>query len=365
MPTEHDSRGRPIWRIDEHGNTAWSITWDDDDRLEVARLRLPDARTIELHANAGEHTLFGRCDTIALAGEPALARVAATDWLAPLAIPPLDVPGALPTGTGSAVLNLLATMAARAEIDRLRYVGPYPTGALFDTLLGSFTVGNDVEAYRAIFTADALARSMSGRLAEAPVDFGPAPHAWSWPAPRICVQTRDGVERVYLDGRAYRADAIGPRRLHVHGDRIVLAFEVAGQRHCEVAVLEQGGTPRGEPLDVIPVPDGFDAVPIPGGIAEVLAVVLIRGAPEPLRPVVAKIFAERSLVWGDAGFELAVARPHHLVVHAALAEPMLSLDAGNILARFVEALEPVVMRVAQNELAQAFAAMMSGAREDG
>lgn len=364
MPTEHDGRGRPIWRIDEHGNTAWSMTWDDD-RLEVARLRLPDARTIELHANAGEHVLFGRCDTISLAGEPVIARVRATDWLAPAAIPPLDVPGALPAGTGSAVLNLLATMAARAEIERLRYVGPYPTGALFETLLGSFTVGDDVEAHRAMFVADALARSMSGQLAEAPVDFVPAPHRWSWPAPRICVQTRDGVERVYLDGRAYRSDAIGPRRLHVHGDRVVLAFEVAGHRHCEVAVLEPDGTPRGDPLDVIPVPDGFRDAPIPAGIAEVLAVVLIRGAPEPLRPIVAKVFAERALVWGDAGFELAIATSDRLIVHAALAEPMLSLDAGHILARFVEALEPVVMRVAQNELAQAFATMMAASHEDG
>lgn len=364
MPTEHDSRGRPIWRIDEHGNTAWSIAWDHD-RLEVARLRLPDARTIELHGNAGEHALFGRCDTISLAGEAAIARVRATDWRAPTTIPPLDVPGALPSGTGSAVLNLLATMAARAETKTLRYVGPYPTGALFETLLGSFTVGEDVEAHRTLFTADALARSMSGQLVEVPVDFVPAPHRWSWPAPRICVQVRDGIERVYLDGRAYRSDAVGPRRLHVHGDRVVLAFEVAGQRHCEVAVLELDGTPRGDPLAAIPVPQDFGDVPIPAGIAEVLAVVLIRGAPEPLRPIVAKVFAERSLVWGDAGFELALASPGRLVVHAAMAEPMLALDAGHILARFVEALEPVVMRVAQNELAQAFAQMVARTPTDG
>jgi hypothetical protein len=364
VPVEHDSNGRPIWRIDDHGNTAWSIAWDDD-RLEVARLRLPDGRTVEMHGNGGEHPLFGRCDTIGLAGESAVARVAATDWAAPAAIPPLDVPGVLPSGTGTAVLNLLATMAARAEVAALRYFGPYPTGALFETLLASFDVGDDVEAFRTLFTADALARSMSGRLVEAPVDFVPAPHTWSWPASRICVQTRNGVERVYLDGRPYRADTMGPRRLHVHGDRIVLAFEVAGQRHCEVAVLELDGKPRGAMLGAIPVPEGFGDVPIPGGIAEVLAVVMIRGAPEPLRPLVAKVFAERSLVWGDAGFELAIASPDQLVVHAALAEPMLSLDAGNILARFVEALEPVVLRVAQAELAQAFAALMIATPEDG
>jgi hypothetical protein len=364
VPIEHDSCGRPIWRIDEYGNTAWSIAWEED-RLEVARLRLPDGRTIELRGNDGEHALFGRCDTIALAGEPAMARIAATHWSAPAAIPPLDVPGVLPPGTGTAVLNLLATMAERAEIASLRYVGPYPTGALFDTLLASFEVGEDIEAFRTLFTADALARSMSGRLVEAPVDFVPAAHTWSWPAARICVQKRNDVERVYLDGRPYRADSIGPRRLHVHGDRIVLAFEVAGQRHCEVAVLEPDGRPRGEMLGTIPVPDGFGDVPIPGGIAEVLAVVMIRGAPEPLRPLVAKVFAERSLVWGDAGFELAVASPDQLVVHAALAEPMLTLDAGNILARFVEALEPVVLRVAQAELAQAFAALASTTHEDG
>jgi hypothetical protein len=364
MPVEHDSRGRPIWRIDDHGNTAWSMTWGDD-RLEVARLRLPDGRSIELHAGAAAHPLFGPCDTISLADEPPLALVAATDWLRPAAIPPLDVPGALPTGTGTAVLNLLATMAVRAEIERLRYVGPYPTHALFETLLSCFEVGDDVDVWRTLFTAEALERSMSGRLVETPVDFVPAPHTWSWPAPRICVQSRGGVERVYLDGRAYRADAIGPRRLHVHSDRIVLAFDVAGQRHCEVAVLESDGTPMGAPLDVIPIPDGFGDVPIPGGIAEVVAVVLIRGAPEPLRPIVAKVFAERSLVWGDAGFELAVASPDRLVVHAALAEPMLALDASHILARFVEALEPVVLRVAQAELAQAFASVAAMRVPDG
>jgi hypothetical protein len=365
MPVEHDSAGRPIWRIDEHGNTAWSMVWDDT-RLDVARLRLPDGRTIEVHGGGAEHPLFGPCDTIGLAGESAIARVGTTNWLAPSAIPPLDVPGVLPAGTGTAVLNLISTMAARAEVPRLRYVGPYPTGALFETLLSSFSIGEDVEALRTIFTADALARSMAGRLVEAPVDFVPRPHTWSWPAARICVQTRDGVERVYLDGRSYRSDGVGPRRLHVHRDRIVLAFEVAGQRHCEVAVLEPDGRPRGEPIESIPVPDGFRNVAIPGAIAEVLAVVLVRAAPEPLQPLVAKVFSERSLLWGDAGFELAIASPHHLVIHAALAEPMLLLDASSILARFVEALEPVVLRVAQAELAQAFAAMMTSAtRDDG
>jgi hypothetical protein len=71
-------------------------------------------------------------------------------------------------------------------------------------------------------------------------------------------------------------------------------------------------------------------------------------------------------VWGDAGFELAIASPQRLVMHAALAEPMLRMDANSILARFIEALEPVVLRVAQAELAQAFAAMMTSAtRDDG
>lgn len=341
------------------------MTWAEN-RLEVARLRLPDGRTIEVHAGADEHPLFGRCDTVGLAGEPALARVGATEWLAPGSIPPLDVPGVLPPGTGTAVLNLIATMAARADVPALRYVGPYPTGALFETLLSSFGVGSDVEALRTIFTADALARSMSGQRFEAPVDFVPNPHTWSWPAPGICLQTRVGVERVYLNGRSYRPDGIGPRRLHVHGDRIVLAFEVVGQRHCEVAVLEPDGRPRGEPLTTIPVPEGFTNVAIPGGIAEVLSVLMVRGAPEPLRPLVAKVFAERTLVWGDAGFELAIASPQRLVMHAALAEPMLRMDAHSILARFIEALEPVVLRVAQAELAQAFAAMMTSAtRDDG
>jgi len=364
MPLEYDGAGRPIWRLDAYGNTAWSMAWDDD-RLEVARLRLPDGRTIEVQAGAGEHPLFGICDTIALAGEPALARVAATDWLEPDAIPPLDVPGVLPPGTGTAVLNLIATMAERAEVPALRYAGPYPTGALFETLLSSFAVEGDIEAQRMRFTADALARSLSGQRVQVPVDFVPAPHVWSWPAPRVCVQTRDGVERVYLDGRAYRADAVGPRRLHVHGDRIVLAFEVAGARHCEVAVLDPDGTPRGDPLEAIPLPHAFSDVPIPVGIAEVLAIVVASGAPEPLRPLVARVFAERRLVWGDAGFELAVAGPDRLVVHAALAEPMLALDAGAILHRFVEALEPVVLRLAQAELARAFSAILTEAQVDG
>ena len=94
----------------------------------------------------------------------------------------------------------------------LRYRGPYPTAALFDSLLCSFVVQGDVQAALVRFTTDVERTAVLGQMHESDVEFEPAPFEWSWPHARVCVQRRDGVERIFIDGHAFDALRRGPRR---------------------------------------------------------------------------------------------------------------------------------------------------------
>ena len=84
-----------------------------------------------------EHPLWGASDRIV--GETGLLTVsAALDWDRIGSIPALADPTRLPPGAGSAILNLIAGLAAEQGAATLRYRGPYATEQLFWTLAESF-----------------------------------------------------------------------------------------------------------------------------------------------------------------------------------------------------------------------------------
>src|SRR6478735_2803674 len=126
--------------------------------MEVAGLTID--RTVTAHP------LLGNAQAIAKDGA-VLTYVSALDWDHPTEIPTIADPGALPPGTGGAVMNLIAERATSP----LRYAGPYPTPALYRTLLRSFRASAD----EATFTRDVLERT--ARVARDPIDvvFTPAP----------------------------------------------------------------------------------------------------------------------------------------------------------------------------------------------
>lgn len=318
-------------------------------------LRLPDGRAIELRPDAALHVVLGRCDVIADEHGHALARLAAVDWARPRSIPALDVPGALPPGAGSAVLNLLATRARDAGVASLRYRGPYPSEALFDTLRGSFAVahGSSTADARERFTADVESAAFAGRSVEPAVDFVPDPHAWSWPDARVCAQHRHGLERVWIDGRAWDRDGVGPRRLRRddHGWRAV--FEIADEAVASIGTFDDEGRPLGRPLGAIPVPKELVGLELPPAACAVVAEAVTTGAIAPLRAAIAELLRDRPLVFGDSGFELARLEATRIVLHATIAAQLERIPPARSLAVLVAAVHPCVARAAQRALAHA------------
>ena len=94
-----------------------------------------------------EHPLLGDAHLIVHEGEPITA-MSAIDWDRPTQIPTVAEPRKLPRGSGSMLINEIASRAQRAGVQVLRYAGPYPTPALFTTLLRSFrTAAIDGEGF--------------------------------------------------------------------------------------------------------------------------------------------------------------------------------------------------------------------------
>jgi hypothetical protein len=330
--------------------TTWSLQWQGD-RLLRARARLPDGGAIELRPGADEHPVLGRCDVVADAGGRALAMLSAVQWARPSSIPPLDVPGALPPGAGSCVLNLLAMQARAADITALRYHGPYPSFALFETLRGSFAVAGELDAARERFTAEVERAAFSGTAIAPAVDFVPDPHEWSWPSPRVCAQHRHGLERVWIDGRAWDRDGQGPRRLRRERDGWAAVFEIDGVVTGVVARFDDAGRAHAEPLARLPIDEDAIGVALPEELAQVLAVVLERDAIAALRPALAELLLGRALVLGDTGFELAIVEGDRIVVHPGLAERAAEIEPARSLPLFAAALRPALLRAAQQRIA--------------
>lgn len=365
-------------RAGEHAG----LRWDDDDGLprrvttadgttlvrrdESARvlwLRLPDHRELALCLDAADHPLLGRCDLVRDAAGRVLAHATATDWRAPTRIPALDRPGALPPGAGTAILDLLAWQAARAGSGPLRYHGPYPTAALWSSLLASFRVHEPLAAARERFTADAEARALAGTFGELDVDFHPAPHTWAWPRPRICVQHRAGIERVWIDGHPFDRDPAALRRLLPDGDALVACIAIGDERWAELVRLRPDGEPTTpEPAPLPPAPPGLAGTLLPPAVVEVLGHVVVAEAPRALRPALQHVLASTRIGWGDPGLalvgwqgEATVSQGRTLALHAGLVT-VLPTEPAALLAVFVRALAPPLRRAATDWLDAAWLA---------
>jgi hypothetical protein len=348
-----DADGLPIRAVDERGQLAMRASWRDG-ALVRARLRLPDDRWLAIHPRADSHPLFGVCDVFSLTDDApdaaaiqALARCQAVDWAAPAAIPPLDRPGALPAGAGTAVLNFLA-QRARARGATLRYRGPYPTGALFDALLECFAVSGDLAAAFARFSADVEDTALTGTAREAPVDFTPAPFVRTWAAPRVCVQKRSKINKIHINKYAFTAIPIGARRLLPHPDGVSATLVLGGQPHAEVARFSPDGSLLSGPHPLPPVTGGLVGRPLPAALSRALATALPPRAPAALRSTLRAVLADTPLIWGDPGADAAAARDGAIVLHPVLVQ---RLDGVALLNALAAAIEPLAHRLAQTRLA--------------
>lgn len=344
------NEARPVRLLDRHGTVAWTLEWSERG-LDEAQLRLPYGGWVRLAARSSEHPLFGPCDTVRDEQGRTRGRMAAVDWQRPRSIPPVDVPGALPSGSGTVLLNLLALLSRLAEVPSLRYIGPYPTATLFDALTQSFIPRDGWTGAAERFTHEVESTMLAGLMREVPVDFEPRPHELTWPRPGVCVQLREGVERIVVDGCVYSRLQRGHRTVVVEGDRATAQIELAGRPWCRVLTVGPTGDVLEGPHPMPEPPANLVDEPLPEPVREVLTEILIARAPTLLRTAIQDELTQRTLTWGATGADLAREAPGRLMLHAELGARLPELDPHAMLATLVEALDPLVTRLAARSVA--------------
>jgi hypothetical protein len=303
---------RRVLEVDRAGTLLAVLRWDGG-QLGAAWVRIPDRSWIRLEPRATREAPWGLSDRLwhaAAVGDPGrpLTVCEAVRWEAVDRIPVLAEPGRLPAGAGSAVLNLLAALAADQGRERLRYHGPYPTETLFLTLLEAFHYAGE--------PADPLTAFMSGDLA-----WRPAPHE-RWFAPHdACVSLRGRVDKVVWGGRAYvRPDWQGINR-HAPWRLRDAQETVYGSLWALGTVIEDrlAFSPAGEALSVFPPrPQPGHPAPLPAAVvAGVGAIVAATSAP-PLAPYVPPALAGLRLAWAPTPGDLVAIEGDEVRLSTAL-----------------------------------------------
>jgi hypothetical protein len=272
--------------------------------IEVAGLRIdPDIV---------EHPLLGDAHLIVHHGEPITA-MSAIDWQRPTCIPTIAEPRALPRGSGTMLINEIALRAQHAGVQTLRYAGPYPTPALFTTLLRSFRTS----APEATFTADVLGRAMRLARDEVAVDFTPAPFERR-AMPYGSIDVRDGIERAVIDGLLFdregvvgsiaRLDATGP------GATAVLAF--ADVVWTKIATLADDGTLVDDIQPIPPLVSNAIGKTFPAELKEQFAALVADAVPSPLAHDARAVILARPIMWADLGARAAAIQDDGFALHA-------------------------------------------------
>lgn len=301
LPARGAAPKRRFLELDRTGALVAALKWNDRGALTSAVVRSAHDDWIGVETRATWHATWGCSDRLWRLPEGPTWRSAvpltvfeALDWASISHIPPLAEPARLPSGAGTAVLNLIAALAADQRVSRLRYRGPYATEQLFTALLESFHFAADA--------ADPLRRFFEGTL-----DWTPAPHERHFPSAGLCIQLRAGVEKVVLHGRAYyRAEwrsvkRHAPRRVHDAGGVVRCSLWALGAAVEDHLILDRRGTVRATP---VPAPDPRSAAPMSPPILAGLEA-LIRAASAPaLDSHIQDAAAALAIEWGGVTGDL-------------------------------------------------------------
>lgn len=263
---------RRLLQFDRRGTLIAACRWREDGALDWAKCLTGRAQWVGVQPVPLRHEAWGPSDQVCLlddgevwAPREALTLFQSLDYARPEFIPPLLEPRRLPPGAGSAILDLIAGLMEDQGIARVRYRGPYPTEQLFTSLLESFRY--DPSA------SDPLAQFLEGAL-----NWDPAPHERHHVAPGVCVQLREAIEKVVLDGESfYRTQwqtivRREPRVVRAEGDRVICSLWALGRPLQDRLILNR----MGEVVERPPaVPDRPPAAPLPpvwqGALAELIA----------------------------------------------------------------------------------------------
>ena len=283
-----DAAGRLTGELDRHGAPVSELRWSPDHRLETAAVKIPDASWVTVEPGAAAPGPWGASDALHYDGRP-LTRFGALDWARIDRIPPLAEPARLPPGAGTAVLNLVARLAADQGTATLRYEGPYPTEQLFLALLESFR-------WEGSAIGDPLAAFVSGGLA-----WTPAPHARSFEPGDVYVQRRERIEKLVVGGRAfYRPDWQGVRRHTLRvvrdaGDTTRASLQALGVVLEDLLVLGDDGTVLERPQAACDHPQ---VRTLPAALARGLVAVVVAGSAPALGSFIRESAASAGLEWG-------------------------------------------------------------------
>lgn len=355
MHSNHGTRyeedaGRLTAIVDRTGSAWARLAWDGE---RLAELRVPSGGGGEVIVDGAVMTdpLLGDAHAIRVIGAgdddagdgsgEVVTAISALDWRRPAEIPTIAAPGRLPPGAGGALLNAIAVLAARAGVPALRYAGPYPTPALWRSLLRAFRTGGT----EAAFTAELISRA--ARLARDPIaiDFAPAP------CERVAiagghVELRDDVERAVLGGVAYEPGG-SPARLVPDapddgadgGARAEIWFGDAPYAH--VATLGPDGALTSGPHAIPPCESRVLGAEFPPPLAIALASLVADAVPAPLAADARAWMTSRPILWADLGARAATMQGGEILVHAALWDRIGPLGLGRLALALAEALAPV------------------------
>lgn len=263
---------------------------------------------LTVHTDVVEHPLLGDAHIIEHAGEPVTA-MSAIDWDRPTQIPTVAEPRKLPRGTGSMLLNEIALRARRAGITALRYAGPYPTPALFTTLLRSFhTTASEAE-----FCADVLGRALRLARDEIAIDFTPAPFERR-AMPYGSIDVRGEIERATIGGVLFDREGTVGSLARLVGSDAVLAFgDVVWTR---IATLADDGTLVGAVQPIPPLDSDVIGKSFPRELKEQFAALVADAVPPPLATDARAVILERSVTWADLGWRAAAIEGEGFALHA-------------------------------------------------
>jgi hypothetical protein len=316
---------RPVLVLDRQGHPTVGIRRGPDGGFLGAWLRNVDGGLLGVAARAAEHPLWGASDRILRLpldrdGVADLLTVsAATDWDRPAEIPALAEPARLPPGAGTTILNLLAALAVEHGPAPLRYHGPYPTEQLFWALVESFRFAPAGEEPVAGFTRDAETLALSGERRQAPLDWTPAPAERLFHDEGIYVQLRDGIEKVWWEGRAYyrtewqglvRRDHRVVRRVAAPDARPVhvARLEALGEALEDHLVLDADGDLIACPAREHESPAGTRDVPAGPLWRDALRALLPLDATPLLAPSLAAVSTDVTIAWGPVTRDLVEVR---------------------------------------------------------
>lgn len=338
--------GRVVSIADRHG-TAWvQASWEGK-QLGRATFALSGAREVVLRARSGVHALLGACDTLSAKGR-VQTRFSQVDWDKPAFIPAMDNPSALSPGAGSMVLNFLSTLAGGRS---LRYRGPYPTAALYDSICRSFEPVGEAHSALGRFTEGVEERALKGVSEEVAVDFRAHPFELLRQG-EVDVFLREGVEAVTVGGRSYRGTPGGSRQIRRQGLDFVAYAAIGGEPWVDLCTLNAIGECVSGPF-VIPSfdhPLNGDRVPAPM-VALILAEIA-HAAPSLLQAPVLALEECHTWQFGDAGDENVAFRGGGFVVHSLLLDRLAVRSPERFLRMMIEGARSQVLRLAQGSLSK-------------